>query len=434
MTAPAHPPHAAKPLKSLFALGLAGLALSGAVAAVAISSAQLPPASMGLQEEISLPQYQAVERADAPYVREALVGRGETFSALLARLGVRDFGVRSFASQSENSRRLLSALRPGVTVFVSTTRDGLLQSLSVMAAEADKSLTLYRQGDDFVIEDVAALADKRLYMKSGTINSSLFAATDEIGLPDSVAINLAEIFAANIDFHRDLRRGDRFSVIYEVLQQNGTPIRIGRVVAADFINNRTHYSAIWQPSADGKGSYYARDGQSLSQGFLRSPLEFSRVSSGFSLRFHPILKQWRAHKGTDFAARTGTRIKATADGVVDFVGRQNGYGNLVVLRHQGNYSTAYGHLNGFAAGLRTGSKVSQGDIIGFVGSTGWATGPHLHYEFRVNGVQKDPMKVALPGSPSLQGASLARFRQDAAPLLTRLDLLAESAPQVAVKD
>jgi murein DD-endopeptidase MepM/ murein hydrolase activator NlpD len=258
-------------------------------------------------------------------------------------------------------------------------------------------------------------------MKSGEIRSSLFAATDAVGMPDSVATQMADIFGGDIDFHRDLRRGDRFSVVYEMLYSQGQPARTGRILTAEFVNNGKMFSAIWFESKEGQG-YYTAAGKNIRKAFLRSPLEFSRVTSGFtSSRFHPILQTWRAHKGVDYGAPIGTRVKATGDGIVEFVGKQGGYGNLVVIRHQGRFTTHYGHLNGFASGLRKGTRVSQGDIIGYVGKSGWATGPHLHYEFRINDVHQNPLSVALPSAPPLGQHQLAEFRQHADPLVYRLE-------------
>lgn len=206
-----------------------------------------------------------------------------------------------------------------------------------------------------------------------------------------------------------------------MLLDQGQPLRAGRVLATEFVNNGKSFSAVWFESKDGQG-YYTAEGKNIRKAFLRSPLEFSRITSGFSYsRFHPIHKTWRAHKGVDYGARIGTRIKATGDGVVEFVGRQGGYGNLVVLRHQGRYTTHYGHLNGFASGLRKGMRVSQGDIIGYVGKTGWATGPHLHYEFRINNVHQNPLAIALPSAPPLAPQQMAMFKTNADPFIYRLN-------------
>jgi murein DD-endopeptidase MepM/ murein hydrolase activator NlpD len=257
--------------------------------------------------------------------------------------------------------------------------------------------------------------------RSGEIRNSLFGATDAAGIPDAIAIQLAEIFSTDIDFYRDLRKGDRFSLVYEVLSQRGQPVRTGRILAAEFTNDQKAYSAYWFQAEDGKGGYYSADGKNLRKAFLRSPLEFSRVTSGFSSgRLHPVLNIMRAHKGIDYGAPTGTRVRSVSDGTVDFAGRQGGFGNLVVIKHQGAYSTAYGHLNGFAAGIRKGTRVNQGDTIGYVGQTGLATGPHLHYEFRVNAQQVNPLAVNLPSAVPLAAAQIGQFKSLTAPLRTEL--------------
>jgi len=262
--------------------------------------------------------------------------------------------------------------------------------------------------------------------KSGEIRSSLFAATDAAGLSDNIATQLADTFAGDIDFHRDLRRGDKFTVIYEMLYHEGRAIKSGRLLAAEFINQGRSYRAVWFQDAQGKGGYYTPEGKNIRKAFLRSPLEFSRISSGFAMRFHPILQQWRAHKGVDYAAPAGTYVKATADGTVEFAGRQGGYGNVIVVNHQSGFSTTYAHLSRFAGGLRKGARVNQGDVIGHVGQTGWATGPHLHYEFRVNNEVRNPLTVALPAALPIPPQQLAAFGSVSAPLAAELNLLRNS--------
>jgi murein DD-endopeptidase MepM/ murein hydrolase activator NlpD len=234
---------------------------------------------------------------------------------------------------------------------------------------------------------------------------------------------MADIFGGDIDFHRNLRRGDRFSVVYEMAFVNGRPVRAGKILAAEFINEGIAHRAVFFNDGSADGGYFKPDGRSLKTAFLRSPIEFSRISSGFSMRMHPILQTWRAHRGVDYAAPTGTPVRATADGQVEEINRQGGYGNVVVLRHGAQYSTLYAHLDGFAHGMKRGMTVRQGQIIGYVGRTGWATGPHLHYEFRINDVQQDPLKVAMPMGHSLSPSQIATFRQLAAPHMTALDRL-----------
>jgi len=252
-------------------------------------------------------------------------------------------------------------------------------------------------------------------MGSGTIRSSLFAATDEARIPDNVATQLADVFSADLDFHRQLRKGDTFSVVYEALTADGEPITwgsssAGRVLAADFVNNGRAYSAVWFRDAQGKGGYYGFDGQSKKRAFLASPMEFSRVTSGFAMRMHPILNSWKQHKGVDYGAPKGTAIRAVGDGTVEFAGWQNGYGNVVELRHGNQRSTVYAHLS--RIDVKRGAHVEQGQHIGAVGATGWATGPHLHFEVKVSGVQQDPMIMARASeSIPLAASAKAEFTQ-----------------------
>jgi murein DD-endopeptidase MepM/ murein hydrolase activator NlpD len=242
------------------------------------------------------------------------------------------------------------------------------------------------------LETAALTASTRL--ASGTIQSSLFAATDEARIPDAVAVQVAEIFAGDIDFHRALRKGDRFSIVYETLEGDGEPLRNGRVLSAEFVNGGKTHQALWfrDPVANSKGAYYTMDGQSLRRAYLASPMEFSRVTSGFKMRFHPILQKWAAHLGVDYAAPTGTPVRSVGDGTVEFAGVQNGFGNVVIINHRNQHSTVYAHLSRVL--VRKGQVVSQAETIGAVGATGWATGPHLHFEFRVNGRHQDPLTIA----------------------------------------
>src|SRR5690606_27957761 len=261
----------------------------------------------------------------------------------------------------------------------------------------------------------------------GTIRSSLFGATDAAGVPYEVARQMIDILSSDVDFFRDLRTGDQFRVIYDSFSTNGVSARSGRILALEFVNDGKSYEAVWfdPESAGESGGYYGFDGSSRRRAFLRVPLEFTRVSSGFGLRRHPVLNTMRGHKGVDYAAPTGTPIQATADGVVEQAGSQRGYGNTLVLKHHGEYSTLYAHLSRFAPGIKRGQKVSQGQVIGYVGSTGMATGPHLHYEFRVAGRQIDPQSADIPFARKLEGKSLERFKQQVASYQSQLTMLAQ---------
>jgi murein DD-endopeptidase MepM/ murein hydrolase activator NlpD len=256
------------------------------------------------------------------------------------------------------------------------------------------------------------------------IRSSLFAATDEAHIPDAVAVQMAEVFSTDVDFHRELRRGDTFSVVYEALTADGEPITWassgGRVLAAEFVNKGRPYTAVWFKDELGKGGYYDLNGQSKRRSFLASPMEFSRVTSGFAMRMHPILNQWRAHKGVDYGAPSGTPVRAVGDGVVEFAGWQNGYGNVVEIRHSNDRATVYAHLS--RIDVRRGQRVDQGAHVGAVGATGWATGPHLHFEFKVAGVQHNPVAIAQSSEAvELAPAAKARFLEMAQAAKGQLD-------------
>ncbi len=401
------------------------LPMLGIVAAIAVApqtTLDQTPQQM-ISESIEVTPAVAASSAQGSFWRAERMQQGDSIARLLARLQVNDSAAEKFLRQGEASRALLQ-LRAGRQVAALTSEQGKLLKLTFTNTQ-DQEVVISRNDNEFSYSTHAPALHTAPVMKSGMIQSSLFAATDKADLPDSVAAQLIEIFGSQIDFHHDLQRGDRFTVVYEAMQdENGEQTKAGKILAAEFVNAGKTYRAIHFVNAEGKGSYYTADGKNLKQAFLRSPLEFSRISSGFTVaRFHPILQQWRAHKGVDYAAPIGTKVKATSDGVVDFVGQQGGYGNVVVVKHSGKYSTVYGHLSSFAAGLRKGQHVGQGDVIGHVGMTGWATGPHLHYEFKVDGIQQDPLKVALPTNIPLEPRSMAAFRQVSTDMMHRLNLL-----------
>ncbi len=407
------------------AVAVAVLAISGAVAAFA---AIAPPAEILLGktagiEPVAIAAEDAVLRAPQNYFREERFQRGDTITALLARLGIGEADAQAIARL-----RPLRHVRAGTTVSAEVRADGELVELSFLTS-SDTLVRIERDGAALRSSEQRAALATQVLMKAAQIRSSLFAAADAAGIPDGVALQLADVFGADIDFHRDLRRGDRFSVAYEIQLLAGRPVRSGRVLAAEFVTQGKTHRAVWY-AADAAGrrgsGYYAPDGKNLRKAFLRSPLEFSRVSSGFGMRMHPFLQTWRKHQGVDYAAPSGTRVRAVGDGVVQFAGREGGYGNVVVLRHQGQYSTLYAHLRGFARGIRKGARVAQGDTLGFVGQTGWATGPHLHYEFRVAGAARNPLKAALPAAVPLAAQEMGAFRARTEPLARVLDLLAGS--------
>lgn len=373
-------------------------------------------------ETLPIPSVAKPAEPDMPFWRQERIQRGDTVATLLSRLNVDEQEAIVFLRTASNAKSLRQLI-PGKTVQAKTTEDGELLWLRYLNGNGTQ-FVVEKAPDGFVASEQPAQIEQRILMKSGEIVSSLFAATDAANVPDNIAIQLADVFASDIDFHRDLRKGDHFTVVYEMSYSDGEPVKTGRVLAAEFVNQDKAYRAVYFQAPDGSGGFYTPEGKNLRKAFLRSPLEFSRISSGFTnARYHPVLKEWRAHRGIDYAAPTGARVRATADGTVVVASQQGGYGNLVIVHHQGQYTTAYGHLSAFAKGLRKGMKVSQGDVIGYVGMTGLATGPHLHYEFRINDIQRDPLRVAIPAATPVAPQYLGAFQASAKPLLTRLEML-----------
>jgi len=410
-------------LKVRWFVTLSTLPLLGVVTAFGImpQSDVLTGPQKTIVQEIALPTAVQVAPSTTTFWRNERVQRGDTVAELLRRLNVED-EVASEYLRNYTPASSFRQLSVGKEVQAETNADGTLLALRYLDNESNQVI-IAKDGDSFKVDVKPALVEQRTFVRTGEIQSSLFAATDEAGLPDPAANQLAEIFGGEIDFHRDLRKGDKFSVIYEMTYINGEASRTGRILAAEFINQGHTYRAVYFQTTSFSGDYYSPDGKSMRKAFLRSPIEFSRVSSGFTTsRFHPVLNKWRAHKGVDYAAPIGTKVKVTADGVVEFVGQKGGYGNVVVINHQGRYETVYGHLSRFGA-IRKGQRVSQGEVIGYVGKTGLASGPHLHYEFKQAGVHRDPLKVALPDGKPVSDAQKMVFVESTRDLHTRLSLL-----------
>jgi murein DD-endopeptidase MepM/ murein hydrolase activator NlpD len=382
--------------------------------------------TQAIRLDLPLPAMAIVEGNAAGYWHHDRIRRGDTIGSVLSRLGVDDAAALDFL-RTNPAARALYRLRPGKALNVETDADGRLLTLHVVTADGDR-LAVAREGDELVASTAPAPTEVRWKMATAEIDSSLFAAADAAGLPDLVTLQLADVFGGEIDFYQDLRRGDRFSVVYEMRYVDGEAISAGRIIAAQFENRgRTLRAFLWR-SDDGTENYYAEDGSPLRKAFLRSPMELSRVTSGFTIaRFNPVLLTWRAHKGVDYAAPMGTPVRATADARVTFAGTQNGYGNVIELQHRGAFSTLYAHLSRLAPQVKQGARVMQGDVIGYVGQTGWATGPHLHYEFRVNGEQRNPLTVALPNGDPLPATQRTAFAQTVVPAAAQLTLAREIA-------
>jgi murein DD-endopeptidase MepM/ murein hydrolase activator NlpD len=396
-------------------LGLAGVAAFGITPDTTLDT----PSVRTISRTLPLPAVSVADPSDERYWREERVERGDTIGSLLARASIVDPDALAFL-RSDASARALYQLKPGRPLQVASDDDGRLSGLRFLSANG-QLLSIARTSSGFVATSEAPPADTRLTLRAGEIESSLFAAADAADLPDSVTLALTDIFGGQIDFYHDLRGGDRFAVLYETRYVDGEPAGTGRVVAAEFDNGgRTLRAFLWR-APDGTEGYYNEDGRNERNAFLRSPMQFSRVTSGFTLaRLNPVLHPLRAHTGTDFAAPIGTPVRATADGVVTFVGQQTGYGNVIMLKHDGRYSTVYAHLSRFAPETKDGARVQQGETIGYVGQTGWATGPHLHYELRVDGEPRDPLTVALPMATPVTDQERPAFAAAIAPLAGEL--------------
>lgn len=408
------------------------------VAPLAPDAADLPVRT--ITQELSLPsldeQVATLQANEQHFIREEKVLRGDTLGALMLRMGIDDNEASNFIKSDAVARSLLQ-VKAGKSIRAQTNDAGELEWLQAGLSDGSnkpgKSVIITRDaaGKLSAVEAQAKL-ERRIEMRSGDIHSSLFAATDEAQIPDNVANQIVSMFETNIDF-RHLQRGDHFNVVYETFWQNGEFVNTGRVLAGEFSNAGKLYQSVWFDESAGTGGYYSFDGKSLKRAFLKSPLEFTRVSSGFAMRVHPISGQWKRHTGVDFAAVTGTPIRATSDGVIDHMGPSGGYGNMVIVKHWSNYTTAYAHMSRFASGLRKGSKVSQGEVIGYVGTTGWSTGPHLHYEFRVGKEPRDPSSVSVAAAAPLSPSDAPRFKNVAADMSHRFALLRPERQLAGVK-
>jgi murein DD-endopeptidase MepM/ murein hydrolase activator NlpD len=349
---------------------------------------------------------------------EVVVRRNDTLDQIFRRLELSLADLADLRSLA-GLKAMLDRLRPGEALTLKH-QDGALMAL-VRQISPSETLVVHRDDSGFRAEVEENPLERNTRTARAVITSSLFEAASAAGMRDQTALNLADLFAWDIDFVLDIQQGDEFTVTYEQLNQDGKYIGDGAIIAARFVNRGREYRAVRYTAPDGVARYYTADGRSLRKAFLRAPVEFSRISSGFNLaRRHPILNTIRAHKGIDYAAPSGTPVRAAGDGRVRFRGQKGGYGNVLELAHANGVVTVYGHLSRFAKGLGAGSHVEQGQVVAYVGMTGLATGPHLHYEYRVNGVFRNPQTVSLPDSAPLDAALRADFASQTAPLLAAL--------------
>ena len=372
---------------------------------------------------VSLPHspgaFGGAQQASVGATIEVVVGRNDTLDAIFRRMALDPADLAAIRNLP-GIRQSLDFLRPGDSIRL-THSDREVKELSRKVSET-QTLDVVRQDQGFEAKMISRPVQTEIRTATGTIESSLFQAAESADISDTVALKLANVFAWDIDFVLDIREGDRFTAVYEQIYQDGKYLRDGEVLAAEFVNNGKIYRAVRFVNDAGSAGYYSPDGKPMRKAFLRAPVEFTRVSSVFNPhRLHPILNLIRGHMGTDYAAPIGTPVHAAGDGRVSFEGQRGGYGNAVVLAHGNNIETLYGHMSRFAKNVHLGSHVQQGDIIGYVGMTGLATGPHLHYEYLTNGVHKDPQTVHLPGAEPLHADLLDKFRTASAPWLARLE-------------
>jgi murein DD-endopeptidase MepM/ murein hydrolase activator NlpD len=352
---------------------------------------------------------------------------GDNLSKLFKKSG---FSAKSLHQimQLGDATSVLKDIRPGQFIEFGKNADNKLTALKYAPSKIEQLIVINDHAADGQAHWHATWERKEIETRtaqtSATIHDSLFFSAANAGLSDKLIMQMAGIFGWDIDFALDIRKGDSFSVIYEERYLEGEKITDGEIIAAEFINQGKKHQAIRFTDSDNHTDYYSATGASMRKAFLRTPLKFSRISSRFThKRWHPVLKKWRSHKGVDYAAPTGTPVKATSDGKIAFRGNKGGYGKVIFLKHGKTYTTVYGHLSKYAKNTSKGSKVKQGQIIGYVGSTGLATGPHLHYEMRVNGVHRNPLTVKLPKAKSINAKYKESFTQHANPLLAQLALI-----------
>jgi len=382
-------------------------------------SLPLPEPAPSLEQEL-----RTVTAAMEPAKWESVtIKSGDTLASIFAKKGISSSTTHKIATLNDQTRKL-RYIQPGDEIKLLLDEQRGLRQMKYIP-DITRTLLVQRTEDQsYSSQIVNYQLDAYPVYREGVIDSSLFEAAANADIPEDVIMDLVAIFGWDVDFSLDIRQGDRFGIVYEELYKDDVKIRNGRILSAEFINDGKVYRAVYYTDPSGNSDYFAPDGKSMRKAFLRSPVEFSRISSRFSnKRWHPVLSKWRSHKGVDYAAARGTPIRASGDGKIIFAGKKGGYGRLIVIRHGGRYTTAYGHLHRYAKGARSGKKVKQGQIIGYVGSSGLATGPHLHYEFRVNGVHRNPLTVKLPEAQPVNAAFLDNFNENTEVYLSMLRLM-----------
>jgi murein DD-endopeptidase MepM/ murein hydrolase activator NlpD len=412
--------------------GAAALPLLAAAVLVLRPGAQDLPTTLDLTELASSAPSLAPEADSGPRSVEVTVRRNDTLDRIFRATGI-DITTLNELRSLPDARKALDLLRPG-DIITLTHADGVLQSLNRRISDT-LTLSVSRAGSGFAVDYIENPLEVEVAATRARIDSSLFASGRAAGMSAETIMVLAnEIFGWDIDFALDIRRGDELSVVYQRKFQDGRYVADGRVLAAEFVNQGRTHRAVWFESTDGTvRGYFTPEGRGMRKAFLRAPLDFTRISSGFNpRRLHPISGRVRAHQGVDYAAPTGTAIWAAGDGRIEFAGRKGGYGNTVIIDHGRGITTLYAHMSRFGRDARAGRKVEQGQVIGYVGSTGASTGPHLHYEYRVNGRHKNPATVPLPNT-EVPTRYAAEFRSAATTALAQLRLAGEPSTEALAR-
>ena len=372
----------------------------------------------------------AIEEKKAPSHREVVVAKGDTLSTLFEKVGLPAASVHEVLASGKQAK-LFGQLKRGQKLEFELNPEGQLVNLHSKVSDLE-TISLTRNDKGYAFNRITAKPTVRSAYVHGVINSSLSQSAARAGLSHRMTMDMASVFGYDVDFAQDIRPGDQFDVIYEQKVVNGKAVGTGPILSARFVNRGKIYTAVRYTNKQGNTSYYTADGNSMRKAFIRTPVDFARISSKFSMgRKHPILNKIRAHKGVDYAAPRGTPIKAAGDGKVLLAGRRGGYGNTLIIQHGNTYRTLYGHMQGFAKGVKTGGSVKQGQVIGYIGTTGLSTGPHLHYEFQVNGVHVDPLGQKVAMADPISKAERARFLAQSQPLMARMDQ--EKATMLASK-
>jgi len=370
-------------------------------------------------DELKTTQIETPEEAD-PLHHIINVQNGDTLSTVFAKVGLSATTLHEVLNSSKEAKQL-TRLKVGQPLEFNLSADGQLESLRSKLSDLE-SIVLAKSDKGFTFKRELVKPEVQTSYSHGVINSSLFLSAKRAGLSHNLTMDLANIFGYDIDFAMDIREGDEFELIFEKKVVNGKQVGTGNILSARFTNRGKTYTAVRYTNKQGNSSYYSANGESMRKAFIRTPVDFARISSRFSNgRRHPILNKIRAHKGVDYAAPRGTPIKAAGDGRISLAGRHGGYGNAVIIQHGQRYRTLYAHMQGFAKGVRTGGNVKQGQIIGYIGTTGLSTGPHLHYEFQVNGVHVDPLSQKLPMADPIANSEKSRFMQLSKPLMAQMD-------------